>query len=458
MLGPACQAAPINWRSSLDLAASEANRTGKLILLHFYTSTCGPCKKLERDVFSQPQIAAAIEQNYIPVKLNADNSPAYANRYQITQVPSEVVLTPQGNIVQKLTCPLEPNAYGSQIINVAQHYSQRSLNQMASAQTPINSAYAGLRIESPAQPSVTKASESTKAPLTPPTVMQNPYVKSAPPAAPPRVAQQPPSTPPTASANANAPRYNQRYAAVTAPARPVEQPAPALEVPVAATTTAPAPPVAPPIAAAPPINSAPPINAAPPINTSPPINAAPRIAAAPPAVSAPSLTEQTPSARPSESATKPAPTQQPQIAQTPQVPAAAWPPALPSGTPPLGFEGYCPVSLRDSQKWVRGKATFGAIHRGRTYLFAGDAQRQKFLTTPDAFSPVFSGNDPVMMLDENKQVSGTRKFGFAYRDAFYLFSSKETMSRFASQPDRYSAGVRQAMGRMDAAAGGTIRR
>ncbi len=142
----------------------------------------------------------------------------------------------------------------------------------------------------------------------------------------------------------------------------------------------------------------------------------------------------------------------------PPVAAEVWPPKLPAGTPELAFDGYCPVSLQEAQKWVRGKKTFGAIHRGRTYLFAGEGQRKKFLVTPDAFSPVFSGYDPVQILDENKQVTGIRKFGYEYRGAFYLFSSKETMARFASQPDRYSAGVRQAMNRMDAAAGGTIRR
>ncbi len=101
LLSQEAQADPINWRNNLDSAMVEANRTGKLVLLHFYTASCGPCKKLERDVFSQPQIAAAMEKDFVPVKLNADDAPAYANQYQITRVPSEVVLTPQGNVVQK---------------------------------------------------------------------------------------------------------------------------------------------------------------------------------------------------------------------------------------------------------------------------------------------------------------------------------------------------------------------
>ncbi len=396
------QADPINWRNNLDAAKIEAAESGKLLLLHFYTASCGPCKKLERDVFSQPQIAAAMENNYIPVKLNADKSSAIASAYQISRVPTEVILSPQGNIVQKLSCPLEPNAYGAQLVNVAQHYRGNAANRTVSAQTPVNSAYAGLKITPSARPqSVATIRPVSTAPVQP-VVTQNPYAVSARPAAP-RVAaapvvQQRPAGP-ALPANAMPNSYRDRYAAVAAPA------------PVA---TAQQPPITP-------TPNTPPVVTATTAATTAP--AAQQVAAAPVASS-----------------------------------AVAWPPELPAGTPKLAFDGYCPVSLQQAQKWVRGDKTFGAIHRDRTYLFAGEAQRQKFLASPDAYSPVFSGNDPVKMLDENQQVAGTRKFGCAYRGAFYLFSSKESMARFAKQPDRYSAGVRQAMKRMEDPNSKTMRR
>ena len=130
---------------------------------------------------------------------------------------------------------------------------------------------------------------------------------------------------------------------------------------------------------------------------------------------------------------------------------------LPPGTPPLAFEGYCPVALRSNRKWVAGNAQFGAIHRGRTFLFMGEEQRQQFLANPDAYCPVFSGVDPVLLLDDNQVVEGSRRFGFDYRGAFYLFASQESMNRFKSQPDQYAASVRQAMNRMETSAdGGTV--
>ncbi len=133
-------------------------------------------------------------------------------------------------------------------------------------------------------------------------------------------------------------------------------------------------------------------------------------------------------------------------------------PQLPAGSPPLAFDGYCPVSLKTLNRWTLGDAQYGAVHRGRTYLFAGAEQRDQFLANPDAFSPVFAGLDPVLLIDKQQAVDGTRALGYRYGDAFYLFSNKETMQRFKDAPHTYAAGVRQAMNRVDAGSGGTVLR
>jgi len=130
----------------------------------------------------------------------------------------------------------------------------------------------------------------------------------------------------------------------------------------------------------------------------------------------------------------------------------------PQGAAPVGLEGYCPVTLRFAKKWVKGSPTVGIVHRGRTYLFAGEGERQQFIANPDMYSPVFNGIDPVLLIDEKQAVEGSRRFGYEYRGAVYLFSSKETMEKFGASPDVYSAGVLEAMRRLDGASGATVRR
>jgi protein disulfide-isomerase len=125
------------------------------------------------------------------------------------------------------------------------------------------------------------------------------------------------------------------------------------------------------------------------------------------------------------------------VAATPQ-PAAA-PDAY--GSMPLGLEGYCPVSLIDKGTWVEGRAQWGARHRGRTYLFAGDEQQRAFLAAPDRYAPALSGDDPVLACDSGKQVAGQRRFGVTYQSRTYLFSSPETRTAFAANPQRYTTRV-----------------
>jgi YHS domain-containing protein len=146
-------------------------------------------------------------------------------------------------------------------------------------------------------------------------------------------------------------------------------------------------------------------------------------------------------AKPSTGATpQPAEPRTPSIAS--QVPAVA-PPAATDiyGTMPVGLEGYCPVTLVEKSTWVEGRPQWGARHRGRTYLFAGPAEQQAFLTAPDRYGPALSGDDPVLALDSGRQVPGQRRYGVTYQSRIYLFSSPETRAAFTTAPDRYTTRV-----------------
>ena len=115
--------------------------------------------------------------------------------------------------------------------------------------------------------------------------------------------------------------------------------------------------------------------------------------------------------------------------------------------PPLALDGHCPVHLVSTTKWVRGDVRWGAIHRGRTYLFTTQQCQQSFLANPDFYSPVLSGNDPVAAVDEGRLVPGRREFGLAFpkpeifEGQIYLFSSEATRAIFEQNPERYAAAV-----------------
>lgn len=122
----------------------------------------------------------------------------------------------------------------------------------------------------------------------------------------------------------------------------------------------------------------------------------------------------------------------------------------PPANPPLGLDGYCPVQLCDDMKahryrWTLGDRRWGAIHRGRTYLFAGPEQQRRFLADPDGYAPVLSGNDVVVAVEQGRSVPGHRRHGVFFADQVYLFASESSLEKFTKDPDRYAQQVLQAM-------------
>ncbi len=125
-----------------------------------------------------------------------------------------------------------------------------------------------------------------------------------------------------------------------------------------------------------------------------------------------------------------------------------------SQRPKMGLDGYCGVSLIDGQKWVKGDSRWGCIHRGRLYLFASEDFRNRFQATPDMYSPLLGGADPVEYQASGKLVDGERKHGVFYGDddippVIVLFSNQANRDRFEAEPGAYLRTVRQAMMRLD---------
>ncbi len=114
-------------------------------------------------------------------------------------------------------------------------------------------------------------------------------------------------------------------------------------------------------------------------------------------------------------------------------------------TPPtLALDGYCPVRLLEQKNsWQRGDARWGAIHRGRTYLFAGQDEQGRFLSDPDRYAPIISGNDIVIATEQGQAVAGKREHGLFFGERIHLFSCEETLAKFSQNPAVYTAAARR---------------
>ena len=117
----------------------------------------------------------------------------------------------------------------------------------------------------------------------------------------------------------------------------------------------------------------------------------------------------------------------------------------------LGLDGYCCVSLSNldgtAAAWVKGNPHIGIKHRDRLYLFSNRQNLQLFLSNPDRFCPVLSGFDPVLFTDHQRLIGGQRKFGVSYKKRIYLFQNEYTLQTFWHAPDRYAKAALDAMNR-----------
>ncbi|MEI8373418.1 MAG: thioredoxin domain-containing protein [Planctomycetota bacterium] len=280
---------PLHWEATIDSAKAAASQSNRLVLVVFSAPWCTACHHLENEIRNQPGVAAALEANFVPVKINCDYYKNTAKQYGVTRLPTTVILAPsaQGEVLAVI-----------EYLPVDQYLSK--LNKVA----------------------------------------------------------------------ADAKRRDAGVFAQIQPSPPVGTPA----------------------------------------------------AMGQPPVSLPS----------------PVMGQSPSMGQPPV--AGATPPAniKPAANPLLGLDGFCPVQLMENSRWQAGKKAWGAIHRGRTYLFTGVEERGRFLADPDRYAPVSSGGDVVLLLEEGRSVSGFREHGLQFDGHIYLFADEGTLDKFRSNPRYYA--------------------
>ncbi|MGQ1785540.1 MULTISPECIES: thioredoxin family protein [unclassified Saccharicrinis] len=85
-------------------ALAKAKNENKLIFMDCYTTWCGPCKHLAKNIFTQKEVGDFYNKEFVNVKMDCEKGegPALAKKYGVNSYPTLLFIDGNGNAVHKL--------------------------------------------------------------------------------------------------------------------------------------------------------------------------------------------------------------------------------------------------------------------------------------------------------------------------------------------------------------------
>ncbi|HEV8230310.1 MAG TPA: DUF255 domain-containing protein [Candidatus Limnocylindria bacterium] len=93
------RASEIAWRTWGDAAFAEAREQNKPVLLAISAVWCHWCHVMDELTYSVPEIIQAINENFVPIRVDNDQRPDVNRRYNMGGWPTTAFLTPEGEII-----------------------------------------------------------------------------------------------------------------------------------------------------------------------------------------------------------------------------------------------------------------------------------------------------------------------------------------------------------------------
>jgi thiol-disulfide isomerase/thioredoxin len=89
----------IEWLTNLPAALKVAAEEEKAVLVVFDAEWCAPSRKMRRTTLADSRVAEIANLHFVRVMIDTDKNPEAADRYRVEEIPTTVVLAPDGTPV-----------------------------------------------------------------------------------------------------------------------------------------------------------------------------------------------------------------------------------------------------------------------------------------------------------------------------------------------------------------------
>ncbi|MFN5168508.1 MAG: thioredoxin family protein [Cyclobacteriaceae bacterium] len=90
------------WLHDFEFGLSVAQKSGKLALVDFWATWCGPCKRMDAEVWNTAE-AATLKERFVPIKIDVDIERNVAMKYGVRSIPMVVVMDYTGKVIHSST-------------------------------------------------------------------------------------------------------------------------------------------------------------------------------------------------------------------------------------------------------------------------------------------------------------------------------------------------------------------
>lgn len=82
-------------------ALEKANKEDKMLFVDCYTTWCGPCKFMDKDIFVKPEVGAYFNQNFVSIKFDMESEFAreFRDMYHVSSFPTFFYIAKDGAVV-----------------------------------------------------------------------------------------------------------------------------------------------------------------------------------------------------------------------------------------------------------------------------------------------------------------------------------------------------------------------